>query len=59
MTRINGNLYFCEWCSTEFTESPSSYISPDKQSNGKQNVTSAIKCPMCGRKVSQKLRRRR
>lgn len=52
--RISGNLYFCEWCRLEFDQVVGKFVSSDKQSRGKKNVSSQCICPRCFRHVSQK-----
>lgn len=52
--KINEGLYFCEWCGKEFKQLVGKYISPDKFSKGKSNVSSQCTCPYCNRGISQK-----
>jgi hypothetical protein len=49
-----ANTYYCEWCKTTFDKIVGEYVSIDKFSKGKQNVTSQCVCPNCGRTISQK-----
>lgn len=52
--KISDKHFICDWCRHDIKKLVSNYVSPDKQSRGKQNLTSTLICPYCGNKVSQK-----
>lgn len=63
MVKIGGNSYECGWCGeiiehVKKTAGERRYFGPGAHHNhlsrGKGRVTGALRCPKCGRNVSQK-----
>ena len=55
--KISDNLFMCPWCEEKIKHIPkssSAEMNINKQVPGRHKVTSALRCPKCGRVVSQK-----
>ena len=55
--KIGHNLFKCPWCLEEIQykrNSKEAEVNPSTNSFGRHTVTATLKCPKCGRNVSQK-----